>query len=284
MAEVKWIKVCTDIFDDDKILLIESMPKADSFLVIWFKLLCMAGKQNNDGVFMLNEKKPYTDKMLATIFHRPVNIVKSALEVFEQFGMIEIVNGTYTIPNWEKHQNTEKLEKDKELNRKRVAAHREKQKRLAAHNDADVMECNSNCNDNVMDCNALHNADVMEQKRIEENRKEILTYQLIVDMFNEICVSFPRVTVISERRKAAMKARMKQYSKDQFKKMFEIAESTDFLKGKNSKDWSANFDWLMKDSNFAKVLDGNYGDRSVQKKGSGKSYDMDEVKEMFNDQ
>lgn len=277
MAEVKWIKVCTDIFDDDKILLIESMPKADSLLVIWFKLLCMAGKQNNDGVFMLNEKTPYTDKMLATIFHRPVNIVKSALEVFEQFGMIEVVNGTYTIPNWEKHQNTEKLEKDKELNRKRVAAHREKQKRLATHNDVDVTDCNSDCNDNVMVCNALHNADVTEQKRIEENREEILTYQLIVDMFNEICVSFPRVTAISERRKAAIKARMKQYNGEQFKRLFEIAESSDFLKGKNNRDWVANFDWLMKDSNFAKVLDGNYGDLS-QKSDPNKSYDLDEVK------
>ena len=264
MAEVKWIKVCTDIFDDDKILLIESMPKADSLLVIWFKLLCFAGKQNNDGVFILNEKKPYTDKMLATIFHRPVNIVKSALEVFEQFGMVEVVNGTYTIPNWEKHQNLDRLEQAREKTKQRVQKHREKQKNI------------SDCNADVTECNA----DRIEREREEE----ILTYQLIVDMFNEICVSFPRVTVISERRKAAMKARMKQYSKDQFKKMFEIAESTDFLKGKNSKDWSANFDWLMKDSNFAKVLDGNYGDRSVQKNGSGKSYDMDEIRRLINDQ
>ena len=275
MAEVKWIKVCTDIFDDDKILLIESMPKADSLLVIWFKLLCFAGKQNNDGVFMLNEKKPYTDKMLATIFHRPVNIVKSALEVFEQFGMVEVVNGTYTIPNWEKHQNLDRLEQAREKTKQRVQKHREKQKNISDCN-ADVTECNADCNADVTECNA----DRIEREREEE----ILTYQLIVDMFNEICVSFPRVTVISERRKAAMKARMKQYSKDQFKKMFEIAESTDFLKGKNSKDWSANFDWLMKDSNFAKVLDGNYGDRSVQKNGSGKSYDMDEIRRLINDQ
>ena len=275
MAEVKWIKVCTDIFDDDKILLIESMPKADSLLVIWFKLLCFAGKQNNNGVFMLNEKKPYTDKMLATIFHRPVNIVKSALEVFEQFGMVEVVNGTYTIPNWEKHQNLDRLEQAREKTKQRVQKHREKQKNISDCN-ADVTECNAECNADVTECNA----DRIEREREEE----ILTYQLIVDMFNEICVSFPRVTVISERRKAAMKARMKQYSKDQFKKMFEIAESTDFLKGKNSKDWYANFDWLMKDSNFAKVLDGNYGDRSVQKNGSGKSYDMDEIRRLINDQ
>ena len=71
MADVKWIKILTDIFDDEKMLLIESMPEADSIIVIWFKLLCLAGKQNNSGVFMLNDKIAYTDEMLATIFRRP---------------------------------------------------------------------------------------------------------------------------------------------------------------------------------------------------------------------
>ena len=73
MAEVKWIKIVTDIFDDEKILLIESMPEADSIIVMWFKLLCLAGRQNNSGVFMLNGRIPYTDEMFATIFRRPLN-------------------------------------------------------------------------------------------------------------------------------------------------------------------------------------------------------------------
>ena len=135
MAEVKWIKICTDIFNDEKILLIESMPEADSIIAIWFKLLCMAGKQNNGGVFMLNDKMPYTDEMFATIFRRPINTVRLALSTFENFGMVEIVNNAYTIPNWEKHQSLDKLEQAKEKNRQRVAAHREKQKLLAQCND-----------------------------------------------------------------------------------------------------------------------------------------------------
>lgn len=44
--------------------------------------------------------------------------------------------------------------------------------------------------------------------------------------------------------------------------MFEIAESSSFLKGQNSRNWSANFDWMMKDANFVKILDGNYQDRN----------------------
>lgn len=134
MAEVKWIKICTDIFDDEKIALIESMPEADGIIVIWFKLLCMAGKQNNGGVFMLNDKLAYTDEMLATIFRRPLNTVRLALSTFEQFGMITVENKAYTIPNWDKHQSLDKLEKAREQTRKRVAKYREKQKQIAGGN------------------------------------------------------------------------------------------------------------------------------------------------------
>ena len=117
MADVKWIKITTDIFDDEKILLIESLPEADSIIVIWFKLLCLAGKQNNSGVFMLNDSIAYTDKMLATIFRRKEATVQLALQTFEQFGMIEIIDGVITIPNWNKHQTLDSYEKKKERDR-----------------------------------------------------------------------------------------------------------------------------------------------------------------------
>lgn len=131
MADVKWIKITTDIFDDEKILLIESLPEADSIIVIWFKLLCLAGKQNNSGVFMMNDKLAYTEEMLATIFRRNINTVRLALNTFESFGMIEKIDNVITIPNWDKHQSLEKLEKQREKTRQRVAKHRENQKKLA---------------------------------------------------------------------------------------------------------------------------------------------------------
>lgn len=114
MADVKWIKITTDIFDDEKMLLIESLPEADSIIVIWFKLLCLAGKMNNSGVFMMNDRIAYTDKMLATIFRRKEATVQMALKTFEQFGMVEILDGVITIPNWGKHQNLDQLESKKE--------------------------------------------------------------------------------------------------------------------------------------------------------------------------
>lgn len=146
MADVKWIKIVTDVFDDEKMLLIDGLPEHDGIIVIWFKLLCMAGKQNNGGVFMLNDKIAYNDEMLATIFRRPISTVRLALETFEQFGMIEIINNAITIPNWEKHQSLDKIEAAKEKTRQRVARHREKQKLLAERNvtgNGDVTQSNA---------------------------------------------------------------------------------------------------------------------------------------------
>lgn len=174
MADVKWIKIVTDIFDDEKMILIESIPEADSIIVIWFKLLCMAGKQNNSGVFMLNDKIAYTDEMLATIFRRPLNTVRLALRTFEQYGMIEIVDNVFTIPNWEKHQSLDKIEQAKEKNRQRVAAHRERQKMLASGGS-----CNDYGNVTVTDGN-----DADKDKEIDkENRKEV--YTAVISRLNE---------------------------------------------------------------------------------------------------
>ena len=130
MAEVKWIKLTTDIFDDEKILMIESLPSADTIIVIWFKLLAFAGKSNNNGVFMMNNRIPYTDDMLAAIFRRDSKTVSLALKTFEQFGMIEIIDNVITIPNWDKHQSLDAYEKKKERDRKLQAERRARQKEL----------------------------------------------------------------------------------------------------------------------------------------------------------
>ena len=175
--ELKWIKLCTNIFDDEKIALIESMPDADSIIVIWFKILCLAGKQNNCGVLMLSDRIPYTEEMLATIFRRPMSTVRLALTTFESFGMIAIVNGTITIPNWEKHQSIDTVERYKEQTRERVASYRQRQKAIAAENSSVTtcnvtrnVTCNVTCNADVTPCNAVEE-DI--DKDIEEDIKEI---------------------------------------------------------------------------------------------------------------
>lgn len=136
MADVKWIKIATDIFNDEKILLIESLPEADTIITIWFKLLCLAGRQNNSGIFIMNDKIPYTDKMLATIFRRKEASVQMALKTFQEFEMIEIVDNVITIPNWDKYQKLDAYEAKKEYDRQYQAKKRleQKEKLLVVNN------------------------------------------------------------------------------------------------------------------------------------------------------
>lgn len=127
--KVKWIKLTTDMFDDEKIRLIEAMPEADTILIIWVKLLAQAGKNNASGWIFLNPNFPYTDEMLATIFRRPLATVRMALQVLQQFGMIEVDDQQFiSITNWEKHQNVEGLEKIRANDRERQQRLRDKKK------------------------------------------------------------------------------------------------------------------------------------------------------------
>lgn len=146
MSEIKWIKITTDIFDDEKMCLIDALPDRDAIIVIWIKLITLAGKLNRKGVLAISKNIVYTDEMLAQTFHRPLNTVRMALEVFENFGMVEKIDGVITLPNWEKHQNIDGMEKIKEQNRNRAARHRKKQKLLAQNNESNVI---SNVTDNV---------------------------------------------------------------------------------------------------------------------------------------
>ena len=172
MAEVKWIKIATDIFDDEKILLIEGLPDAYAIITVWFKLLCLAGKKNNGGVFLMNDKIPYTDKMLATIFRMNESTVKLALNAFEQFKMIEIVEGIITIPNWNKHQTLDAYERKKERDRLYQEGRRAKQRALIEKSSDKSSERTSDV--------AVSDIDKEEDKEKDNNiyvpYKEIITY------------------------------------------------------------------------------------------------------------
>lgn len=225
MADVKWIKIVTDIFDDEKILLIESLPEADSIIVIWFKLLCLSGKNNNRGVFIMNDRIPYTDEMLATIFRRPINTVRLALDTFDKFGMIELINDVITIPNWSKHQNLDQLEEKKNYMKDYMRKYREKQKQLANNDCKTNSKVNSKTNSKVnvssLDIDKEEDKEDKEIKDIYNAQSDKITheptpiepsvititlndkseypvYQSMIDEWNEL---YPNVDVLQELRK-----------------------------------------------------------------------------------
>ena len=104
-----------------------------------------------------------------------------------------------------------------------------------------------------------------------ERNKEYLT---ILSLFKETCPSFPQPKSLSENRKKAINARLKKYTIEDFKTLFEKAEASDFLKGNNNRNWSANFDWLIRDTNMPKVLEGNYDNKARKENKSDDNWNF----------
>lgn len=130
MAEVKWIKLTTDMFDNRKIKHLRRLPDGDSIVLIWVMLLTMAGRCNANGMIFLTENIPYTSKMLADELDFEESTVSLALRALEDLNMI-VANGNYfSIAGWEEYQNIEGMDKIREQNRIRQKRWYDKQREL----------------------------------------------------------------------------------------------------------------------------------------------------------
>jgi predicted phage replisome organizer len=168
MADVKWIKITTDMFDNRKIKHLRRLPDGNSIVLIWVMLLTMAGRCNAGGMIFLTENIPYTPKMLADELDFEENTVKLALGALEQFNMIVCNNGYFAISGWEEHQNVDGLEKIREQNRLRKQRQRENQK-LLENVSRDITGQVTQC----------HATDIEEDK--EKEKKKNIDYIQIKD-------------------------------------------------------------------------------------------------------
>lgn len=165
MSEVKWIKLDVNLFDNRKIKMLEALPDGCAMVVVWLKLLCLAGQTNDGGAVYFTKEIPYTEEMMATVFGMPIVIIRSALNYFEQFGMIERVNDIMYLSSWEEYQNVEGMEKIREQNRERKQRQREREKLLLEE------PMSRDCHVTVT---GSHATDIEEEIDIDLKEKEIL--------------------------------------------------------------------------------------------------------------
>lgn len=162
MADVKWIKITTDMFDNRKIKHLRRLPEGDSIVLIWVMLLTMAGRCNSNGMIFLTENIPYTPKMLADELDFEENTVTLALKALEEFNMIVTDGRFFSIAGWEEYQNIEGMEKIREQNRLRQAKYKQKQKLLQGNVTDNVIVTEGNGTD----------IDIEEEKDSELDNKK----------------------------------------------------------------------------------------------------------------
>ena len=139
MAEVKWIKLTTDMFDNRKIKHLRRLPEGNNIVLIWVMLLTMAGRCNSGGMIFLTENIPYTPKMLADELDFEENTVALAITALEQLDMIVTDNGFFTIAGWEEYQSADKLAeiRAKDRERKRLKKAQSSAALPEAHNSTE---------------------------------------------------------------------------------------------------------------------------------------------------
>lgn len=164
MSDVKWIKLQVDVFDNRKIKQIRKLPEGSDICLMWFQLMCLAGQINDYGQVYITEDIPYTEETLATEFDLPIQTVKLALKVFEQFGMIEVVDNILKLSSWERYQSLESREKYREYQRNYHREYRAKQKALSNPDSV---------NDSVNDLRKdLRKYDVNTQEERRKNKEK----------------------------------------------------------------------------------------------------------------
>ena len=219
MSEISWIKLRIDMFDDEKIKIIQSMPEGDALLVIWIRLIALAGKCNANGLVLVEDEFPYSDEMLSVIFGKPLSTVRLALKTFEKFRMVETTQKGIYITNFEKHQNVEGMDRIREQNRIRKQRERERKKalRLEESKVPSLPDFGGDGSRDVTQTSRDTSREVTEQREDKEIEKEInnisssedivgeappaalpeqkaerLVYNLIMDDYNKTCADLPK--------------------------------------------------------------------------------------------
>ena len=248
MADINWIKLRVDMFDDEKIKIIQSMPEGDAILVIWIRIIALAGKCNAKGLVLIEDEFPYSDEMLATIFNKPLATVRLALGTFEKFRMIERTEKGIYISNFEKHQNTEGMEKIREQARIRKQREREKKRALLEADNTPALPENSsenpetlpeNVTDNVTSrvtsrvterevtkqnknknkniYNISSNEDIVETSEktseVPDQKSERLSYDEIMKDFHATCPDLPGIRALNDARKTKIRSLVKELDK-----------------------------------------------------------------------
>lgn len=217
MADITWIKIKTDMFDNEKIKLIERMPEGDMILIIWIKLLTYAGKANYNGYIMLSENIPMNIEEMAIIFNRPLEKVRYAIQILQRYKMLEVnEQEVVLISNWEKHQNIDGMQKIREQNRLRKQRQREKTR------NQDLLEMAEESHVTVTQCHATDiDKDIDKEYILSGSKPDSNPYKEIIDYLNQKANKKFKHT--SQKTQTLIKARFKEkFTLDDFKQVIDI--------------------------------------------------------------
>lgn len=272
MGEKKyyWLKLKDDFFKRHDVKIIEAMDNGKEYILFYLKLLVES--ISHEGRLRFSDTIPYSEKMLATITDTNIDIVRTALQIFQELNLVEVLDDKTLYMS-----EVTRMIGSESASAERMRRSREKNKpsqcdALVTNCDESVQICDTEIDTDKDTDTELDKEQELEREQTAASPPSAPSPRLscplveIQNLWNSICVSYPKIQSIQGARQKAVKARWNYYkSIERFKELFEIAEASDFLKGANQRNWSADFDWLMKADSFAKALEGKYDNRDKPK-------------------
>ena len=241
-----WLKLKEDFFEEDTISWIEEQQNGKEYSLFYLKL-CLKSLKSN-GILIRNVGQmlvPYDAKMLSKLTNTEFDTVVVAMELFKKIGLVSVLeNGEIFLPQLENMVGSES----------KWAQYKRKNNKL------EKLQTESKETPKLLQTEKDKEIDIDLDKEID---KEI-DYAHIKYMYNSICISYPKIKSLSKSisRTREIKNRISAgYTYQDFEELFKKAEASSFLKGNNNRNWNATFDWLIKEQNMIKVLEGNYDNK-----------------------
>ncbi len=244
-----WLKLKEDFFNSKEMKKLRKVAGGDTYVIIYLKMQLLSLR--NEGRLYFEGVDDDFASELALELDEEVENVRMTLNFLEHCKLLECISSDeYFLPVIPEVTGSES----------RWAEYKRKERLDNVQPKLENVQSISNDSPK----NVTLEKEIRERDRDRDREKrESIDYQKIVNAYNDTCVSFPRLKTLSDSRKKSIKARFNSgYTYEDFEDLFKKAEQSSFLKGANSRSWSATFDWLIKDSNMAKVLDGNYDDKN----------------------
>lgn len=245
-----WLKLKEDFFKSKEMKKLRKVAGGDTYVIIYLKMQLLSLK--NDGKLYFEGVDDDFASELALELDEDVENVRMTLNFLEHCKLIECVSeDEYFLT----------IVPDVTGSETKWAEYKRQQRLDNVQPKLESVQLQSN------DSPKNVTLEIRDRERDKSKReRENIDYKKIVDMYNDTCVSLPAVAKLSENRKKTIKARFSSgYNYEDFSKLFQLAENSTFLKGKNARNWCADFDWLIKDSNMAKTLEGKYNDNPQNK-------------------
>lgn len=261
-----WLKLKEDFFAQPKIKKLRRIAGGDTYTIIYLKMQLLSLK-NEGRLFFEGTEDNFVDEIALTIDEDPENVSVTVAYLIRHGLLEQCSDDEYSMP-----QAIESIGSEADST-ERVRRFRNRNKTLSGvtsvlQSNATPLQCNTletACNTEIekeTDIDKHIESDINTEGEKEKNVSSTsfpILCNTIQTLYNDICTSYPKCTSLSESRKKAIRARLNcGYTVEHFKILFQKAEASGFLKGRNDRNWRASFDWLVKDSNMAKVLDGNY--------------------------